>query len=226
MVADDGVILEVPHMESSLFEDILGSASSCSGNCSRCGWQYSFWFGGSSAEYGAHHRGAVLRQFPINAEDVALNELGAHLRRRYSDVYSLSPRRFEELIDDAFKALGHRTILTQPSKDGGADLILLSSNGREVSGIVECKRNAEARKVDVSIVRQVVGASIFWEAQCAFIVTSSAFTREAIRLSSSFRRQGFPIDLICADKLLRMLEVYNLALPPLPEIDASSENRE
>jgi hypothetical protein len=81
-----------------------------------------------------------LFAFGLNDTEVALAELGSHLKTHVSDLYRLSWRRFEELIEDIFKRFGFRTVLTQQSRDGGADVVLLRDDSQEAHAIVECKK--------------------------------------------------------------------------------------
>jgi len=99
---------------------------------------------------------SILRNFSINDPKLALRELGSHLRRQFSDIYSVKPRRFEELVADVFRQLGYHCRLTQLTRDGGVDIILLEKNTNNQI-VVECKRYAKHRKVDVGIVRQFLG---------------------------------------------------------------------
>lgn len=161
------------------------------------------------------YRVPILRQFDIDSGEVALSELGAHLRKRKSDIYGLHPRRFEELVEDVFKNLGYRTRLTKATRDGGRDIELYDAGNKQV--MVEVKRYAANRKVGVSIVRQVRGVKfIAPEFSKAIIVTTSSFTKDAIREAADNRLRDFiefDIELMDSDNLLRAMEVYNGGTP-------------
>lgn len=191
-------------------------AGSSVGNytCPLCGWcrEKHYLWDRESELYEA--RVSALKSFDINSSEVALKELGTHLRRRFSDIYSLSWRRFEELIADVFAAHGMDVVLTQETRDGGAD-ILLYRRSRKLYGIVECKKYADTRKVGVTPVRTLVGAAVDWNTRRAVLVTSSDFSSVARSKALDYLRKGYDIDLVAASDLLRLLEVYNERLLPL-----------
>lgn len=79
---------------------------------------------------------SALREFNISDPAVALAELGAHLKRSFSDVYSLSWQRFEDLVADVFRCnYASDVIQTARSADGGADMLLLSRDGKSVDAV-------------------------------------------------------------------------------------------
>jgi hypothetical protein len=188
--------------------------------CPLCGWRLEI-----SENYRGTSRGeeqstsgfeSVLRKFDLNAPEVGLNELGGWLKRNLSDVYSLSPRRFEELTADVFNAHGYRVALTQSTRDGGADILLLQHDSDTLAAIVECKRYARRRRVGVSLVRTLVGAAVAWDVRRAYLVTTSGFSPDAQHLVDDYERYGYDIDLVGFSDLASLLGVYN---PDLPRLD-------
>ena len=201
-------------------------------DCPFCGWEseYSAAYGDSSYSY------SVLREFEINAPELLMKELGSHLRSRFSDIYTLTWRRFEETVADIFRSHGLIAKLTQQTRDGGADLILLGDddNRQGISAIVECKKYARERKIGVNFVRSLVGAAIDWDVRTAYIVTSSDFSKDARSKAIDFKKRGYDVNLVGATDLLKMLEVYNQKLPSLDRmteqarmaiIDCNKENK-
>lgn len=160
----------------------------------------------------------VLRSFDVNDREVLMSELGSHLRRNFGDVGYVSPRRFEELVNDIFKNHGYESVMTQQSRDGGADL-LIYENG-EVSMIVECKR--WANKVGLEVVDRLIGACIRWGTRRAVIVTTNSFTSPAVSEAKALGERGFELDLVDATDLLRMLRVYRDDMPGLDKIDPTT----
>jgi hypothetical protein len=73
--------------------------------CRLCGWHLidskRYFKGGF--EYQTEVR--YLDSFAISSSDLALHELGSHLKRKFSDIYILPPYKFEELIGDIFRNL-------------------------------------------------------------------------------------------------------------------------
>ena len=113
-------------------------------NCTRCGW-WAKLIGSGNTGYGKISEG-VLRSFNINDQELGLAEVRAHLSRRFSDLYALTPRRFEEVVGDVYKQSGYDVILTPTTRDGGADLICLEEgSGNQL--IVECKGMRKAGRL-------------------------------------------------------------------------------
>jgi restriction endonuclease Mrr len=216
---------EVPELPSFThwrqYEDVMSE-------CVQCGfWHY------THVEHTPHtgeqtiHKAALLQKFDINSSELGLAELAAHLRRRFTDIYRLHPRRFEELVEDVFRNLGYQTRLTQQSRDGGFDIVLLESNSTGEKILVECKRYAANKTVSVSVVRQLVGVQLIEGVRRAKLVTSSRFTQPAKEISNIIEsgNSGFSLELIDGDQLLRNLEVYNCKLPPLHLLDLTGNEK-
>jgi hypothetical protein len=190
-------------------------------DCPLCGWSYHqvALLHTSGYPMWREDRG-VLRCFDINSTDLGLSELGAHLRQRFSDVCSLSWRRFEELAADVFRSHGWQVVLTQATRDGGADLILLHKRSGEAYAIVECKKYSKSRRVGVEVVRTLVGAAVDWNVHRAYLVTSSDFTREALTKAAEYGAKDYQVslDLVSATEFLTLLNVYNVKMPPLEKL--------
>jgi restriction endonuclease len=159
----------------------------------------------------------ILRRFDLSSSELELSELGTHLRRNFSDVYNLRPRRFEELVEHVFRAQGFRTVLTQQSRDGGADIVFLSRDSDQKIAIVEVKRYAPKKKVGVDLIQRLMGAAIDWRVKRVGFVTTSDFTKDA-RDAARRNSDVYDFDLVAANDLLRLLGVYNENLPPLEKL--------
>src|SRR5262249_52759453 len=59
----------------------------------------------------------ALLRLPINDARLGLDELGSHLRRRFTDVHSVPWRTFEMLVADIYRHLGYDVHLTQQTRD-------------------------------------------------------------------------------------------------------------
>jgi hypothetical protein len=183
--------------------------------CALCG----FWFD-DRVYYGGHGAAisfirARLRRLDINDADVGLEELGAHLRRHFGDVYSIEPHRFEQLVGDVFRHMGYTVRFTQASHDDGYDLVLLDGAGHGPV-IVECKRYAEHRPIRVGVVREVMGMQLVTGVRSAKVVTTSKFTYAAQEVAHRLNEgpSGFEMELIDAQAFAKALDVYNTQLPP------------
>ncbi len=166
----------------------------------------------------------ILRSFSVNDADVAIAELGTHLKRRFDDVYSLDPRRFEELVCNVFRSDGYDAVLTQQSRDRGVDIIVFDKDGTKI--LVQCKRNAKTNKVGFEVVQRLVGACVTWDARKATIITTSSFTAPARAEAELAEKHGkIELDLVSASRLLAMLNVYNKDLPPLERLSDKARAR-
>jgi hypothetical protein len=81
--------------------------------CKTCGWWLNY------IMYRAHDEptaAGCLRHFLIDDKRVAIDEIMSHLSKNYADIYTLPPRRFEELVSNVFARLGYSTELTKSTR--------------------------------------------------------------------------------------------------------------
>src|SRR5260221_13610354 len=159
-------VVQLPHdrfwtKEQSSFEEPIAF-----GACGTCGfWYVTSQSQGLTLQIDIAHYLAALKTLSINDPELGLRETLRHLSKHISDVYTLPPRRFEELIAQIYKDLGYSVRMTQQSRDGGVDLVLMERcesqpGGNDSQTIVECKRYAEDRSITVGIVRQLLGVQL------------------------------------------------------------------
>jgi len=134
-------------------------------------------------------RGGVARQLIGDARAA-----DAELMRRVSFdpdlIYTLSPRRFEELAAALFESLGYSVELTPASKDGGKDLYVARRDDLgSLLFYVECKRYARDRPVGVAVVRQLHGTVEAGRATGGILLTTSHFTSGAREFQSEVRHR-------------------------------------
>jgi HJR/Mrr/RecB family endonuclease len=97
------------------------------------------------------------------------------------NIYSLSPRKFEELVAELLAREGLRVELTPETHDGGRDILAFMNTAvGEHLFLVECKRYSPDRPVDVALVRNLYGVVEAERATAGLLVTSSYFTKPAI----------------------------------------------
>ncbi|MFY9826114.1 MAG: restriction endonuclease [Thermoanaerobaculia bacterium] len=189
--------------------------------CKQCGfWFHSTSSGGGGNAKVSHTYVSILKELSIADDELALEELGSHLRRRFSDVYDLSPYRFEKLVADIYGRLGFECRVTKKSRDGGVDIYLIErATGEQL--IVECKRYSADRSIHVGLVRQLLGVQLCHGVPRAIMVTTGRYTQPSQGTVQALadNRSGYSLELVDAARLLEMLDVYNKKLPPL-EIDA------
>jgi len=134
---------------------------------------------GTSTLY-THKPDASANQLQIvcpNAEA----ELIAHYAKNPAELYSLPPRKFEELVAAIFRNNHFEVELTPATRDGGVDIIAVERSaltGKSVH-LIECKRYAPENKVGIGIVQRLAGVVNQSAATKGIIVTTSTFTRDA-----------------------------------------------
>ncbi len=194
-------------------------AYSWHGSCNQCGFSYLGHKTSSPDEpsWDEVSEGfATLRELAVNDSAVAFDELGAHLARRFNDTYLLTPRRFEEVVADVYRQSGYFARLTQQTRDGGYDVMLMEhSSGTQT--IVECKRYARTCRVSVGTVRELLGVQLALAVPRAAVVTSGYFTEPALQIAKQVNEgnSAYSLELVDADRLIDALGVYNTRLPPL-----------
>lgn len=120
-------------------------------------------------------------------------EVLAYFGRHPELLYSLPPRKFEELVAAVFRNNGFEVELTPETRDGGVDIVAVQKNGfgGNTLHLVECKRYLPENKVSIGIVQRMLGVVEQHRATQGIIVTTSSFSREAhICAQSSQYRLG------------------------------------
>lgn len=181
--------------------------------CKVCGFCYEYYDDSDGETYPTINFKTLIE---LGLDELSLEELGSHLKRKFRDIYALNPRTFERLVADIYKNHGYYVQLTQPSRDGGVDIYLMQKEEKKHI-IVQVKRYKRERKVSVNHIRELFGILIRESLKKAILVTSSGFTLPAIKEASciNVKKQGISLDLVDAGRLASMLNVYNKKLPPL-----------
>jgi len=117
---------------------------------------------------------------PILFTSIELEVL-AYFGRYPELLFSLSPRKFEELVASVFRNNGFDVELTPETRDGGVDIFAVQKNGFAGSTlhIIECKRYQPENKVGIGIVQRMLGVVEQHQATQGIIVTTSSFSRDA-----------------------------------------------
>lgn len=96
-------------------------------------------------------------------------------------LYTLPPRRFEELIASIFRQNGFSVELTPETRDGGIDIIAVQKSA--ITGgtlhLIECKRYSPQNLVGIGVVQRMLGVVEQHSATQGLIVTTSGFSRDA-----------------------------------------------
>jgi restriction system protein len=101
-------------------------------------------------------------------------------------LYSIHPRKFEEVIAEVFQKNGFDVELTRTTRDGGKDIIAVYKRmGISTKYVIECKRYSKENKVSLAIVQRLLGVKIATAANKGILATTSTFTRDAIIFTSN-----------------------------------------
>lgn len=120
-----------------------------------------------------------------------------------ASIRSLPWKQFEELLGEAYRRQGF-TVFENPGMgaDGGIDLTI--KRGGETY-LVQCK-HWKTYKVGINVVREMLGLVTAHGATGAIVVTSGAFTNEAIDFAAAQR-----VELVDGDDLVRMIGALQAA---------------
>lgn len=105
---------------------------------------------------------------------------GARLRKAgIREIDEMSGEDFEHFLGELFKRRGFKITYTATSGDYGADLILHDGDEKIA---VQAKRYSG--NVGVKAVQEIIGAVKMYDANEAWVVTNSYFTKQAIKLAT------------------------------------------
>ncbi len=120
-------------------------------------------------------------------------------------IRALSWRRFEELVQEAFRREGYRVEPTALGADGGVDLVL-RRDGQTI--FVQCKA-WRSKQVGVERLRELFGVVAAEGADLGTVVTSGSFTKAARDFADGER-----LRLIDGPELAAMLAPVRQEMPP------------
>lgn len=118
-------------------------------------------------------------------------EILAYFGRHPEMMYSLPPRKFEELVAAVFKQSGFDVELTPETRDGGIDIIAVRNGalvGRELH-FIECKRYLPYNTVGIGVVQRLLGVVEQHRATKGVLVTTSSFSKDAKVVAASTRHR-------------------------------------
>jgi restriction system protein len=134
------------------------------------------------------------------------NEIVVALKKEPESIFTLPPRKFEELLAELLESQGMTVELTPRSKDGGRDILAYSESALgKFLCLVEAKRYAETHKVGVELVRQLYGVLCDHLATSAMLVTTSSFTKGAKEFQ---QRHQYEMSLRDCSDVLKWIDGY------------------
>lgn len=108
------------------------------------------------------------------------------LAKRPEQIYTITPRKFEEVIAQLLADFGYEIELTKQTRDSGIDIIAIRRDtGLKLTEryLVQCKRNAPKNKIGISVVHELLGVGIEEPHTGLIVVTTSTFTRPVLDLA-------------------------------------------
>ena len=137
-------------------------------------------------------------------ESTVIRKLILQISKNKNLIYKVSPREFEQIVEQLLQNEGFETHLTPQTRDGGKDIVAIKRgiNGKPIVFYVECKRYAQENKVGVEIVHRLYGVQTAEKVNKACIITTSGFTSGAIKWA---KEQNVMIDLVDGDALHNMI---------------------
>jgi HJR/Mrr/RecB family endonuclease len=136
---------------------------------------------------------AAMKEQPMDAAPFAMPVGELALRQH---LLGMDPFHFEQHVMSFFRRAGLESWATRKSNDFGVDGFAVHPDGLL---IVQCKRNAPTNKVGRPTVQRFKGVAEEQNAHRGYIVTTSAFTDDAIESASLTSK----IVLVSMDDLVR-----------------------
>lgn len=136
-----------------------------------------------------------------------LDELIKHLMRRPEDIFTLNPRKFEELVSEILTDMGYEVKLTPETRDGGRDILAVENTklGPRLT-LVECKRYSKTRPVGKGIVERFLYTIRDQDkASAGLIATTSYFSPDAHAVA---KKHQWQMSLADHAQLIGWLENY------------------
>jgi len=131
------------------------------------------------------------------------------VKKGIAGLRSNSPIDLENVVAELLAQHGLQNVkTTRIVADGGIDITATHvMDGNRLKYIIQCKRNAAENKVDVSVVRELVGAKMDAGAAHALLITTSEFTKPAKDFARRSRAQAWGVRLIDYKLLERLLQL-------------------
>ncbi|UGQ48777.1 restriction endonuclease [Massilia endophytica] len=156
---------------------------------------------------------SALEEFSLSDIDLPLQEVRRYLMRKFERRAAMHPRLFELIVADVFRDLDYRSAATAYSNDGGIDVILEAGHGQRIG--VQVKR--QKRTIEVEQIRAFLGALTLGGFARGVFVSSSRFSRGAVRAAEQSTSRIMPIQLIDANRFFDVLGYAQLQHAPTPD---------
>jgi restriction system protein len=129
---------------------------------------------------------AAAKPLIISANEAIIKNLKKHPK----DIFSLTPRQYEELVAELFRDMGYEVELTQATRDGGKDILAaMKTEVGHLLCLIEAKHYRTDRTIGVSLVRALYGTLCDYQATSAMMVTTSSYSKDAQALQKRHEYQ-------------------------------------
>jgi restriction system protein len=185
--------------------------------CQRCGW----WLvsrrtddnRGSEGEIHLHRTWGLLRTLDISDVSAPIAEVQRYLLAKYSDRFTIHPRKYEELVASVFGGLGYKVRLTSFAGDDGVDIFVLDGDSDTIG--VQVKRYRE--RIEAEQIRAFAGALVLNGLTRGIYVTTSGYRRGAEHATERYGKMGLAIDLWDPDSFYDRMQIVQR--PPYESYD-------
>jgi restriction system protein len=141
------------------------------------------------------NRKARIKDDAAKLRNTELKRLGLIVRRRHeAELFSISPKEFENEIARMYHRLGYSVKQTPYSNDFGKDIIVKKDGFKYV---IECKRWNADKRIDRPTLQKLYAAMVEEKAYGAILVATCDFTKPAIEYAKDKN-----IELVGLDKLV------------------------
>jgi hypothetical protein len=156
---------------------------------------------------------SIVYVFDTKIVDTPITALREEIRKRKTDLRSISPKELEVLVGSVFRDyLDCRVHHIGGPSDGGIDLLISES---KTPCAIQVKRRANAKsKEGVRVVRDLLGSIVLAEVPKGIVVsTADDFSAKAKEAASSIslNRMGIQMEL---HNYKKVMELINITAPP------------
>jgi hypothetical protein len=127
-------------------------------------------------------KGDKISEAPSWAKRAPALALAMDLLRSNKPLYAMDWRAFEELIGALLEKEGWRVDVTQPTRDGGVDVVAIKHDVEigSIQSVWQAKKYGPRNKVQLKEVRELSAIRDYKKATKAVIVTTSHLTKDAL----------------------------------------------
>lgn len=134
--------------------------------------------------------GSILKTYELDSDKVPIQTLNQHIKNNKFDLYSIHPKKMEELVQFVFKSFYNCEVIhCGQTNDGGIDLIMINS---DKPTLIQVKRRTKNSHIEsVSTVRDLLGAMFINESKNGVIVsTANRFSRQSKNVINKLLERG------------------------------------